>query len=260
MRIGVSTAAYYGRLETEDAAGRMPALGVSCCEVFLETFSEYTAAFGSVVRERLLGVEAVSIHTKTQHFEGDLIGQSARQRQDALRGLTGALDAGAALGARVYVYHGPANIRGHAPRFDAWQEGIERAIKAAAERGIIFAWETVSWCWLNDPARVAEFLRIWPSLSFVLDIKQAREMGADPLAFVDAMGDRLCHVHILDHDARGLHALPGQGVNGFGDLARALRQNGYRGDMILEPYAQTVTDERALIDSINWLRDAFGAE
>ncbi|MCL1963536.1 MAG: sugar phosphate isomerase/epimerase [Firmicutes bacterium] len=259
MRIGLTTAAFYGLLETEDAASAVASLRLPCCEVFLETYSEYTGAFGALVKERLLGTEAVSVHCKTQHFEADLVGQSARQRADAYAMLEGFLDAAAALGAKTYVYHGPANMRGRTPCFASWQEGIAEAMRRCALRGVTFAWETVSWCWLNGPGRVKEFLALWPNLSFVLDIKQAIEMGHDPIAFVDAMGDRLCHMHILDFDENGRHALPGRGVHDCKDLAAALRANGYQGDIILEPYAHMAASDASLMGAVQWLRDTFRA-
>ena len=35
MQLGLSTAAYYGRYETEEAASRIAQLPLDCCEVFL---------------------------------------------------------------------------------------------------------------------------------------------------------------------------------------------------------------------------------
>ncbi|MDL2317533.1 sugar phosphate isomerase/epimerase [Eubacteriales bacterium OttesenSCG-928-A19] len=260
MRIGISTAAFYGRLETEDAASHLASLGVPCCEVFFETYSEYTRAFGELVRSRLGGTQAVSIHCKTQHFESDIMGQSARQREDAYGMMSTFLDAGHALGAGVYVYHGPASVRGaKPPSYERWREAIDRAIALSASRKIDFSWETVTWCHLNSPERVAQFRRIWPDLHFVLDIKQVLLLGHDPIAYIDAMGERLRHVHILDVDAKGRYALPGAGPHDFCDFARALRQSGYAGDVILEPYASVVTSEQALIDSVAWLRGTFQA-
>lgn len=260
MQIGVSTAAYYGRLETEDAAARVASLGVRCCEVFLETYSEYNGAFGALVRDRLGATKAVSVHSKTQHFETDFIGKSPRQRADAYAMLESFLDAAAALGASTYVYHGPPNIGRQMPDFSRWQAGIAKAVVRCAARGVAFSWETVSWCWLSEPARVREFLRLWPDLWFVLDVKQVLAMGMEPVAFVDAMGERLRHVHILDYDAQGRLALPGRGCHDFRELARALRDIRYRGDVILEPYAHLFTNDDALRDAVAWLRDSFQAD
>ena len=42
MKIGLSSAAYYGQLETDEAAAHIAELPLDTCEVFLETPSEYT--------------------------------------------------------------------------------------------------------------------------------------------------------------------------------------------------------------------------
>lgn len=257
MQIGLSTAAFYGRLETEDAAMKVASFGVPCCEVFLETYSEYTRAFGDLVKASLGAVRAVSIHAKTQHFESDIFGYSARQRADAFSMMEGFLDAGQALGAEIYVYHGPANMRGFTPDFDRWRDAIERVMALCALRGIDFCWEVVSWCHLNNPARVTLFREMWPSLYFVLDIKQVYELKQDVYAYIDAMGPRLRHVHVLDYDARGCYVLPGQGLFDFKKLARALKSSGYTGKIILEPYSDVVPNDEALAHSLLWLRQVF---
>lgn len=260
MRIGLTTAAFYGVMETEDAAAHLASLGIPCCEVFLETYSEYNAAFGALLHERLGSVACVSVHAKSQHFESDFLGISPRQRADSYAMLGGFLDAGQALGAHVYVYHGPASLRGAAPRLERWQAPMAEAIDMARRRGIAFSWETVSWCHLNSPARVHAFREVWPDLHFVLDTKQVFEMGLDPVDFAQAMGERLAHVHILDHDAQGQLVLPGKGVHDFRDLARALWDSGYEGDIILEPYSNLISSEAALLASLDWLRETFHAE
>lgn len=40
MKIGLSSAAYYGQLETDEAAAHIAELPLDTCEVFLETPSE----------------------------------------------------------------------------------------------------------------------------------------------------------------------------------------------------------------------------
>ena len=41
--------------------------------------------------------------------------------------------------------------------------------------------------------------------------------------------------------------------------ARVLREDGFDGAVILEPYAQLVESEQALLESIRFLRGVFGA-
>ena len=76
MKLGMSSAVFYGYLETEDAAAALKDYGLQTCEVFLETHSEYSPAFGQTVRERLRGLPCVSVHPKGTQFEPDIFGQS----------------------------------------------------------------------------------------------------------------------------------------------------------------------------------------
>ena len=75
MQLGLSTAAFYGRWETEESAAQMARWGVDCVEVFLETYSEYTRAFGTQVRRALCGIPCTSIHPQGTQFENGLTGR-----------------------------------------------------------------------------------------------------------------------------------------------------------------------------------------
>ena len=72
MRLGLSSAAFYGRREVEDTAALLPGYGLNVCEVFLNSFSEYSTTFGGLVRERLNGLPCVSVHPKGTQFEPDI--------------------------------------------------------------------------------------------------------------------------------------------------------------------------------------------
>ncbi|MDR1568942.1 MAG: sugar phosphate isomerase/epimerase [Oscillospiraceae bacterium] len=257
MRVGVSSAIYYGLLKTEDAVVDMQKYNVPCCEVFLESFSEYDPSFGKLIRSRLNGIEAVSMHVRSQHFEADFLGKSIRQRRDGYDWLNRALDTGAEIGVKIYVYHGPQALRGERKPIIQWADDLNRAVEMAAARGIALCWETVSWCALNSPDRVTEAIGACPGIGFTLDIKQVIETGYDPLEYVRAMGGRLLHVHALDYDADGHHALPGKGRTDFFALADALRSIGYSGDVMLEPYSWMTADEDEMHASIEYLRNAF---
>lgn len=255
--IGLSCAAFYGRMETEEQAAHLRDFPLDTCEVFLQTPSEYQASFGSLVRRRLSGLPCASVHAKGTQFEPDLFGASARQRADALATLCGALDAGQALGARWYVFHGPGGVKGPITpdRIAALPERFARMQQEARRRGLEILWENVSWCALRRPEDVRTALRLLPDLHFVMDIKQAFRGQVDPFAMLDAMGSRVRHVHVLDWDESGALCLPGQGVMDFDRLFRQLRDQGYNGAVILEPYATQAQDEDGLRRSLDFLRE-----
>lgn len=262
MRLGMSTAAYYGRLETEEAAALCATMAVDCCEVFLETHSEYTAEFGHTVRSALPGFPVHSVHPKGTQFEGDLFGKSPRQRSDALRIWEGVLAAGQAMGAKVYVYHGPTDFsrQGQGPNLVAQQGVLVELCAMAAQRGICIGWENVVWAGLNTPEHVACIRHALPDMGFVLDIKQAMRCGVDALILLEAMGDRLVNVHLCDWDAQGKLCLPGQGVFDFSAFFSALRRGGYEGPAILEPYPYLFDKQEELETSLAYLRACAKAE
>ncbi len=259
MRLGLTSAAFYGRMETEDAAEKLRGFQIDTCEIFLETRSEYTREFGLLLRERLGGLPCRAVHAKGTQFEGDLFGASKRQRDDAFHILEGVLDCGQAMGAQVYVFHGQPDYKGGlgAAKVPRLTETVRRIGGLARERGIKPAWENVSWCALKTPEDAAYLQVACPELSFVLDIKQAYQAGADPFAFLPILKDRLIHVHVLDYDAAGRLCLPGRGIFDFWHLRRELDAIRYQGDVILEPYAAQAEDEAALKQSICFLRSVL---
>jgi len=248
---------YYGTFETEDAVDKLNSMNIPCCEVFLQTFSEYSSRFGQLIRERLGSMQAVSMHVRMQHYQTDLLARSPRLRADSFDWFNRSLDAGAAFGAGIYVYHGPQVVRGERHNMERWGEGLAHARSLAAERNIDFCWETVSWCTLNAPDRVTEARRICPDMGFVLDIKQALETGYTPFEYIEAMGPNLRHVHAMDYDEQGNYALPGKGSFDFPKLATVLRECGYQGDIILEPYEEQARQDTKILESLMYLRDLF---
>ena len=260
MKLGMSSAAFYGHGETEDQAAMLADYPVEVCEVFLQTYSEYSAAFGALVKERLAGLPCVSAHPKggTQ-FELDLFGRSNRQTEDAM-GLFGQVcAAGRELGARYYVLHGPFSVSGRLRpgQIHALGERTERLRAIAAAYGVEMLWENVHWCALRDPEDVREMTALLPEQRFVLDVKQAYRAGTTPFAMMEAMGDRVRHVHALDMDKAGRLCLPGEGVTDWKALMRELRDRGYAGAVILEPYEWMARDPDALRRSLDVLRNAM---
>ena len=260
MKLGLSTAAYYGQYETEDAAAHIrERFDLDCVEVFLQTRSEYNAEFGTLVRERLDGLPATSVHPVGTAYENFVFSRSARQRADAMTLLCGVFDAAQAMGAGMYVYHGHHSAKGTpvTPNFERYHDGLTCMCEQAGQRGVRICWENVWWCVLCAPERVERVRALYPDVGFVLDIKQAMLGGHDPKAFVRAMGDRLMNVHVVDYDDTGRLCLPGQGTVDFRGFFSALRAVGYDGPVILEPYATMFSCDEELEAAIACLRAAM---
>ncbi len=256
MKIGMSCAAFYGQCETEDAAARTASFPVDACEVFIQTPSEYCAAFGQVVREKLGGMKCVSVHPLGTQFEQQLFGRSSRQVEDAFRLFTGVCDAGREMGAQYYVFHGPFGV--HAPlkpeRIWNLADTFHRMQEIAAARGLTVLWENVHWCALRGPEEVRTLRTLLPEIGFVLDTKQAHRAGFTPFEMLEAMGGQVRHVHALDVRADGSLCLPGEGTVDWKGLFAALRAQGFDGTVVLEPYEYLARDEAALQRSLTYLR------
>ena len=146
MQLGLSTAAFYGRWETEEAAAQIAKLPLDCAEVFLQSDSELTVEFAQLVKKNLGGIACTSVHP-LGGYENHMAGRPARQMKDAFAHFEQILDAGAALGAKTFVYHGrntpqlsplPWNLK--------WNiEAITPMCALARQREMDIGWENVFW-------------------------------------------------------------------------------------------------------------------
>ncbi len=256
MKLGLSSAAFYGRMETEACAAHLAELPLDVCEIFLETFSEYSAAFGGLVRRQLKGLPCVSVHPLGSRFEPELFGQSERQVEDAFRNFENVCISGEAIGARYYVMHGMYSVRRQISpdQIRCLQPIMARMQAVAASHGMEVLWENVSWCSVRTPEDVRIVRQLLPDMCFVLDTKQANEAGVTPCEMAEAMGGCIRHVHVLDWRADGTKCLPGEGVVDWGAFMKCLRKVGFDGAVILEPYAEQSRDEKRLRDSLSYLR------
>ncbi len=259
MKLGMSSASFYGRMETEDAARHLLQFPLDTCEIFLETPSEYSAIFGAFVRERLGLLHCTSVHPKGSQFEGDLFSSSLRQRMDALHLFEGVCASGEKIRARYYVFHGPFSVRRKMSpgQIQRLEPSVRDMQKCAADHGMEVLWENVSWCTGDTPAHIREIQVRLPDMHFVLDVKQAYQAGTTPQQMMQAMGSGLRHVHVLDWEENGKLLLPGKGQVDWTDLFRELHKIGFDGSVILEPYSSMSENEAEVKESLHVLRDAM---
>lgn len=266
MEIGISTAAFFRRAATEDALPLIASQGAAICEVFLESFSEYTPSFASVLQTRAAdsGLRVISVHPMSPQFEPQLFSLSVRQREDSWALFENVLRTGRTLGARYYVMHGPATMRGALKNAEVERIGpiIADLAHMASSYGIRLAWENVSWCLFDSPSfpsSIEPYVKDC-DLGYTFDVKQAARSGFDPFDILHAMGDRLCHVHVCDyvlHNGKITTAMPGQGSFDFRRLGQELRAMNYQGSVMLEPYSDLYGDVNELGTCLSWLKDTL---
>ncbi|MFR3409205.1 MAG: sugar phosphate isomerase/epimerase family protein [Christensenellales bacterium] len=259
MKIGLSSAAYYGQLETDDAAAHIAELPLDTCEVFLETPSEYTTDFTFRMRYNMNNFPVTSVHPLGTQFEPQLFGRAARQSDDAFAMFANVCRAAESLGAAYYIFHGPFGVRGHLSpanipfleeRFDQMRERAARHHLACCGRASAGAASPRR----RTCASCSNASRTWSSC---LTPNRCIRRALTPSTCCAPCVGMLRHLHVLDWTADGKLCLPGRGVFDWQQFARVLREDGFDGAVILEPYAQLVESEQALLESIRFLRGVF---
>ena len=165
------------------------------------------------------------------------------------------LEAGAQLGAGVYVFHGPSHVKQARKmhlHYSYIGEYLDPIAELAKEYGIKLAFENVHWCWYRDPdfpTLLAPHVTT-DNLYYTLDVKQAAQAGFDPTVYLEATKGRLVNVHLCDYrysDERGMSPkLPFEGDLDMQNLKESLTNHGYNGPVILEVYSSNYADLQAL--------------
>ena len=247
MELGISTASLFTRCQTEEAPQVIRSMGAGLAELFLNSFCEYKRDYITLLAKRVrdAGIRVYSVHPMSAQFEAQLFSIHDRQRADAAEIYSTVLEAGARLGAQVYVMHGSPHLNGAAKNLQT-----ERLVPIFAELnerarsfGLTLALENVSWCFFNKPsfgAALRDALGGEGKMKFVLDSKQAGRSGYSPIDFVNAVGSDVVNWHICDYRGKGSDFRPVLPPNGEADIAgtaRALLDAGYQGSAILELYS-----------------------
>lgn len=241
--IGLSTAALYPSLLTEDALTAVGELGFPVAEIFLQVAAEYTPAFGTELdrRRRQLGLDVHSLHLYAPYF--DLWALYPRMVQETRDRFLRVLEIATALEARALTWHGLRYGIDDPDKVSAFLESAAWAGERARASGVVLCIENVSWCYLRTPAHVATLLEAGLPIGFTFDAFQAGESGTDASALIRAMDSRLTTVHLADYAPGKLrHLPPGEGILDWRAIACALQMVGYEGPLILEPAHVTDPD------------------
>lgn len=274
MKIGLSTASYFQKMQIEDAIPDIGAHGVRVCEVFLNTFSEYEPAFVEMLAQRLSAaiIEVFSVHPMSMQFEPQLFSIHPRQRADAIALFERVLSAGKRLGAKCYVMHGPARLFGGVKNIELTR--IAPIFLDLAERaqrfGIQLTLENVSWCVFNEPEFGARLQSLTGgAIKHTLDVKQAVRSGYDPMDYIRAVGEHIVNVHLCDATrlpAGGVrYDMPGFGEYDFVSMFNLLGEKGYAGPAFIEVYSDMYAQIPTLYESLSRVnsivsRSCYGKE
>ncbi len=247
MRLGISTASFYPEL-IESAVKRSAALGFRVLEVFVNSEVESGADFGKRTGDlaREYGMEVVAYHPYTSFAESFyFFSEYGRRTDESVELYKKYFHTAAVMGARIFNFHGALSRLPVDP--DRYCEVYSRLYRAAAEEGLVFSQENV----YNYQAGTLGFIkqmraRLGGDVAFTLDIKQANRLGIAPADMLDAMGDRLVHLHISDFTASEECLLPGFGSFDYRSFLGRLNRAGAQ-TCVIEVYRHSYSEETEIL-------------
>lgn len=233
MKVGISTACFWNKCETEETFCKIKDAAAECAEVYLQTFYEYRPEFAKKFSSRAEGLEINSVHVLPSNFEPQLLFNPRRVRGDGFYWLDQVMRSAQLFGAKNYTFHG--NIRkGDKTDFDNTAERLNEVIGFCARYGVRLCLENVRWSLYNSPGVFKELRNRCPELWGVFDIKQARKSGYPYAMYINDMAGNISHVHISDVDENGKTRLPGQGNYDFNEILNRLKDAGFDGALLIE--------------------------
>lgn len=260
--VGMSTACFFPS-ETLSAAKSIASLGIKTCEIFFNSYSEYSKTFVSELNKIMKdnGITVNSIHAMTTQFEPQLFSAHENQYNDALNVFLKVADAAEILGAKYYTFHGQAYYKRGAlgkKNFERIAERLSVLTEQLSDRKVDLSLENVHWATFSDPSFLSEIKKYkeLDKLYYTLDIKQAAQSMYDINEYVRAMGNRISTVHLCDYiiDGETINTcLPGKGEFDFAALYENIKENGSNPAYIVEVYKGDYKDINELKSSVEYL-------
>lgn len=259
MKTGISTAAFYLRRENEEAFPLLKELGSDCTEMFFTSFSEYKPSFSESILPQKGKIDVHSVHVLTSQIEPQLFNPHPKVRMDSYYFLEQVMRSAALLGAKHYTFHGITRAKRAARSGE--NDNFERVGKLMAELcefcekfGVTLCQENVEWAFYNRPGVYRRLKEYCPKLKGVLDLKQARLSGFDWRDYLEEMGGDIAHVHVTDVTEEGKRCLPGKGRFPFRELIERLKDKGFDGPLLIEPYSGDYQELSELTEAEAYLR------
>lgn len=258
MRLGISTACFYPE-ETGSALLRLQQAGVGLVEIFFNTFSETEPAYVDRLQEQLAryGTAVSQFHPFSSAMETFFFASAYAPRlEDGMALYRRYFSVCRRLGIPRLVLHGQA-VRSSYP-FEQYCAHYSRLRAEGRAFGVEVLQENVVLYRTGTPEYIARMRAdTGDDVGFVLDTKQLRRAGVPLAEMLEAMGDKIRHVHISDSDAGHDCLVPGDGTADFLPLRDHLRRIGYAGDIIIELYRDGFGEVEDLLRGLAHLQALF---
>lgn len=258
MKVGISTACFFGVHDVEDALELLNNSGIPLCEVFLNCESEYDPEFIKILTQVKGKIQVHSVHPHGTSFEPELFSFHHRIKKDAEKTFRRVCNAAYMLGAKYITFHGPFHKVGRALEivYEEFAERMNELCEIAASYGLHIAMENVNWAFGNKPEFFTKLLPLCPDLKTTLDVKQALLSEIDqPLRFLEAMGNRVATIHLCDIDKYRDGVMPFKGKYNFEKFIKELNRREINAPCILEVYSNCYTSNDELFAVYGKLND-----
>lgn len=255
MDVGVSTACFYP-METELALESVGKLGVNIAEIFINSPSELQPGFIAAMKNSAQShaVTIAALHPYSSGFEPFMFFTGYDRRfRDGLAMYDGFYEAANLLGAGILVFHG--DHRGGLLPEEEYFNRFGDMFRRAASFGVVLAQENVERCRSRSSGfiqRMGKYLG--DDVRFVLDLKQALRSNESIFDMLDAMGDKVCHLHLSDSMGTESCLPPGQGMFDFAALKKRLKALNYAGCGVVELYRENYRNPEELYESYCYLQ------
>ena len=258
MHKGVATLSLSGRLG--DKLDAIAAAGFDGVEIFDNDL------VGSPLTPRQVAARCADLGLSVDLFQPvrDAAGVVPEKFAATQRRVEGKLDVAAELGAGVLLV---CSHVGHDSRddLDLVAEQLHDLGAAAAERGVVLAFEALAW-----GRHVSRVTQAWeavrradhPAVTLAVDTFHMLSRGDDGSALAGIPGDRIGFLQVADAPwmemnvlewSRHFRCFPGQGSLDVAGVVAATLEAGYRGPVSLEVFSDVVREA----DQSDTARDAF---
>lgn len=248
--VGVSSACLYPDT-TENSFLCLCKSDIKLIEVFFNTFSELTDNYIDelIAIKNEYDVKISSVHPFLSFAETYfLFSDYERRFLDTLEIYKRFFEITRKLGSDIFIIHG-LKEKG-VIEDNLYFERFARLIEIGKSYGVKVCQENV----VLFRAQTAEYLKkmsdyIGDDFNIVLDIKQAKRANENPFRIIDTVGDKICHVHISDHNASQTCLPPLEGEFDFHEFYKKMKKIDYNGDFIIELYSNSYNNKSQIFDS-----------
>jgi len=238
MLPGISTACLYPR-PTEESLKVLAALHPPCLEVFINAEQELAPAFLRSLRAHAdkADVKIVSVHPYISAMEPMFFfSRYPRRFEDGMALYRKLYRAASILGADSLVFHG--DYKGSPLPRDEYFARFERLWEDANNHGISLCQENVARCVSGSVEFIAAMREALPQVEYILDVKQAVRAEESVWEVAQAMGEKVKHIHLSDHNKTESCLPPGQGFFNIAKLLKTVAKTGFSGGVIVELYGE----------------------